>query len=245
MNIDEFSAAAELLDVNETQRALLIAYYQNQTEGIKEFALLDLKPIYHSLDLPMPNWTRLGRNAISQKFFLRGSKPHYFRLHAAVKVRLEGRFDGLLAPPHEAKSDSSVIPDSLLLGKRSYVMKFGAQINASYTNGIFDGCAVLMRRLLEVSLIHVYENCGLTTTIETGNGRFKDLNLIVADAKTNAAIKITKDTADCLDIFRELGNLSAHRLYYTCHREEIEKVKHKYRLVIEELFVKAGKCVEK
>lgn len=245
MTIDEFAAAAKLLDSDELERVALLAYYRAQTEGVKEFVLSELKPIFHSLDLPEPNWTRLGKKMISRKAFLRGQKSGTFRLHGFRKQELAARFDGLLSLPREAKSDSSVIPDSLLLGKRDYIVRFGAQINASYTNGISDGCAVLMRRLLEVCLIHCYENHGLSATIEISSGRHKDLSVIVADAKTNTSLRLTKDAADCLEIFRELGNLSAHRLYYNCRREEIDKVKHKYRLVIEELFLKAGKCVEK
>jgi hypothetical protein len=245
VNIEEFAESAKLLDASEVDCVALIAYFRAETEGAKEFALSELSPIYRSLDLPIPNWSRLGRNALDRHVFLRGTKPNTFRLHAVKKREIKSLFDGLLSAPKEAKSDSSIIPDSLLLGKRSYVGRFAAQINAAYTQGIFDGCAVLMRRLLEICLIHAYENAGLLSTIEITSGRCKDLGVIIADAEDGNKLRLTTESLACLDEFRQLGNLSAHRLYYNCRHEEIDRVKHKYRLTIEELLVKAGRHVEK
>ncbi len=43
-----------------------------------------------------------------------------------------------------------------------------------------------------------------------------------------------------LDVFRELGNFSAHKIEYTCKREYIKQEIQQYRALIGELLHKAG-----
>ncbi len=102
-----------------------------------------------------------------------------------------------------------------------------------------------MRRMVEVCLIHTYENLGIESQISIALGKYKDLKEIIKDAISSSAINLTLDSKECLDEFRQLGNLSAHQLFYNCKPEEINRVKKKFRLLIEELFNKAGKKVEK
>ena len=41
-------------------------------------------------------------------------------------------------------------------------------------------------------------------------------------------------------MFRELGNRSAHKIYYTCKREYIKEKIDQYRAMMDELLHKAG-----
>jgi len=244
MNLEDFAGAVEITKAKEIERVALLVYFQFQTGGHNEFLVSDLKPMFQTINVAQPNPSRLIQNIRKSRLFIKGAKADAFRLHADTISEFSARFGSLLAKPKEVQSDGSILPDSLLIDKRAYIQRYGKQINASYSAGIFDGCAVLMRRLVEICLIHVYENAGLLSSIEESPGRYKDLRLIIDDAVLNSTIALTKDSRDCLDSFRILGNLSAHKLFYNCRSEEIQKVKLQFRLLIEELFNKAGKKVE-
>jgi hypothetical protein len=96
---------------------------------------------------------------------------------------LAAKFPAVSAKSQEVVDKGSLIPEVDYKGTRGYIESVAKQINASYERNVFDGCAVLMRRLLEVLLILSYR-------------------------KQN--------------IFRQLGNFSAHKIEYTCRRESIQ-----------------------
>lgn len=114
------------------------------------------------------------------------------------------------------------------------------QINTSYEQNLFDGCAVLMRRLIEVLLILTYHNFQIESAIQNNDGSYISLNNTIADAKSNMFINLSKTTKSCIDKFRMLGNFSAHEIYYNARRADIEKVQMLYRVAVEELLYKAG-----
>ena len=59
-------------------------------------------------------------------------------------------------------SEESIFPMVLLdQTRRGYLIRIGRQINGCFQHSFFDGCAVMMRRLLEMSIIEAFEGKGL------------------------------------------------------------------------------------
>src|SRR5690606_19553500 len=106
-------------------------------------------------------------------------------------------------------------------------------------NNIFDGCAVLMRRLLEICLILAYEKLAIEDEIKDSQGGYKLLNAIIDNAKLSKKLALSRNSKDSLEIFRSLGNFSAHKIYYNAHRKDVESRVLDYKALIEELFYKA------
>jgi hypothetical protein len=97
-----------------------------------------------------------------------------------------------------------------------------------------------MRRLEEILLIMSYEHHKIESTIKDGNGNYVLLERIVADAASNKTLNLGRNTKRDIEVFRELGNYSAHKIHYTCKREYIQEKIDKYRAMIDELLHKAG-----
>ena len=245
MNLQEFSDKQNFLSKKEVEKVAYLAFYQLQINAQVDFIIDEVENWFKALHFSEPNASRLISNLKASSDFTRGERPKSFKLHAKKIKELQSLIPDISIKSTDIDSDGSILPNSLLDGKRSYIQQFGKQINSAYTNNIFDGCAVLMRRMVEVCLIHTYENLGIDSQIRYGPTKYKDLKEIIKDAITNPDVNLTPDTKDCLDEFRELGNLSAHQLYYNCKPEEINRVKKKFRLLVEELFNKAGRKVEK
>jgi hypothetical protein len=138
----------------------------------------------------------------------------------------------------EIHTNDTILPHSLIESTRGYIETLGKQINASYNNNIFDGCAVLMRRLLEILLIHSYEECGKLNEISENDG-LRNLSYIINYTTSNKPFRLAKESLETLDDFRQLGNFSAHKIQYNARRKDIENIKLKYRVTIEELLYTA------
>ena len=93
----------------------------------------------------------------------------------------------------------------------------------------------MMRRLLEILLIHCFENANILEDIKDNDGNYQNLKTLINKAKSRPEISLSSDVKKEIDQFRELGNLSAHRMKYNCRRDDIRTKRIEYRAVIEEL----------
>ena len=96
------------------------------------------------------------------------------------------------------------------------------------------------RLLEEILLIMSYEHHGIGSVIKDANGNYLLMERIVNDAASNKTLNLGRNTRKDIDVFRELGNYSAHKIHYLCKREYIQEKIDKYRAMIDELLHKAG-----
>lgn len=160
-------------------------------------------------------------------------------MHPASVETLDSEFPSLQKVSEETVSHGSVIEESLLQVERGFINSLIKQINASYENNIFDGCAVLMRRLLEILLILSYEELGIEARIKDALGNYKMLNPIIDDATTNSTLALSRNTKDHLDAYRKVGNFSAHKIYYNAKKKTLDQIILEYRATVEELLYKS------
>lgn len=97
-----------------------------------------------------------------------------------------------------------------------------------------------MRRLFEILLVLSYQKFGIDDQIKdtSGNGYIM-LDGIVKNAKSNQTLKISRIKNE-FDTFRKVGNFSAHNITYTACKKDIDDIKLNYRVMLEELYSKAG-----
>lgn len=137
--------------------------------------------------------------------------------------------------------DGTIIPTQLFDNVPQYIRSLCKQINASYENNLYDCTAVIMRRLLEVLLVLSYQNCGSESDIidKSGN-RHVTLDKMIKNAEQNSRLSLSSNTKKDMSLFKDLGNYSAHKIWYNCTQKDIQPNIMKYRVIIEELLYKAG-----
>ena len=97
-----------------------------------------------------------------------------------------------------------------------------------------------MRRLFEVLLVLSYQNYGIDDQIKDSTGKgYIMLDGIAKNAKNNQTLKISRIKNE-FDTFRLVGNFSAHNITYTAGKKDIDDIKINYRVMLEELYNKAG-----
>lgn len=199
-----------------------------------EISIAEINNYFVENSLPKYNQTYLKNDLRVSKNITKGLKTNTYKPVRRYIDEMSEKYNFVITKSEDILTDDSILPDSLITHTRGYIENIGKQINASYNNNIFDGCSILMRRLLEILLIHSYEEAQKTDLISDNDG-FKNLSYIINFTLSNKPFKLSKESSDILDDFRQLGNFSAHKIQYNAKRKDIENIKLKYRLAIEEL----------
>jgi hypothetical protein len=124
--------------------------------------------------------------------------------------------------------------------RRGYLTSVGRQMNGCFTSGWYDACAVMLRRLVEISLIEAFEAKGLAAKIRDTNGNYVQLSALVSAALAERAWTLSRNAKAALPHLRDVGHRSAHGRYFHARREDIERVRDAARVVVEEFLHHAG-----
>ena len=240
MKIEDFARIANLKDSLEIEKVAKLAYYFSENKDQSEFDINEICNIIFALGFAKPNISRLKRKIKKSKDFVKGHNKDTFRL----SIKANGSIKKILPDISESEdisSDDTLLPEILFEEtRRFYLLRVVQQINASYENNLFDACALMMRRLLEILIIHIFQHKGLETEIQSDEGDFNNLKTLINKAKSMSEINLSPSVKKSIDDFRELGNLSAHRITYSCRRDDIRPLRMEYRAVVEELLYKTG-----
>ena len=133
----------------------------------------------------------------------------------------------------------TVLPNDLFSSLPTNIQSLFKQINASYENNLFDCTAVIMRRLLESLLVLSYQKAGIESEIMNGTYHMT-LDKIIKNAEQNSTLALSAGTKKDMALFKDLGNYSAHKIWYNCTQGDIKPHILKYRAIIEELLYKTG-----
>ncbi len=244
MKILDFVDLTNLNTRTEAERAKLLCFYHYNETDERQFSMTLISDLMQQFGFNIPNVSRLKDKLIKgkDKIFLpiKGSKGEY-KFIPAILQGLEREYSHAWNDTETIVSDSELIEEIKFCGKRNSTTRLIQQINSSYKNHCYDACAVLMRRLFEVILILTYQNLNIDNEIKS-NDKYIMLKDIVKNARQNKKLKLTL-IKDEFDKFRDVGNYSAHSIDYTAGKKDIDDVKLKYRVMLEELYNKAGLIV--
>jgi hypothetical protein len=140
-----------------------------------------------------------------------------------------------------SEEDASVFPLTILTqANRGYLISVGRQMNGCFARGWYDACAVMMRRLLEISIIEAVEHKGIDSKIRDSKGDYLQLSDLISSALAEPAIRLSRNAKKALPQLRDVGHLSAHGRTFHARKEDIEAIRMGCRVVIEELLTHAG-----
>lgn len=237
--MEQFAEKAKLETCSEVERAVLLGYFHLKKNDLSEFSINQVASWFQSLHFASPNTTRLRKKIGESPDLVRGSDPNCFRVGRARLVQLATEFPELDNSEFIFQT-GSILPESLYAGTRGFLVCLADQINSSYENRLFDGCAVLMRRVVEILLILSFEHHNIAGEIKSADDTYLMLDPIITRAKNHPTLKLSRNSRESLEVFRVLGNFSAHKIYYNCKQNDIRKVALDFRALFEELLYKSG-----
>lgn len=137
------------------------------------------------------------------------------------------------------EQNGTILPEAVFDGLQNNFQSLCKQINASYEQHLYDATAVLMRRVLEGLLVLAFQNNKIESTITNKSGRHFPLDKIIQIAIENTTLSLSANTKYDMHLFKDLGNYSAHKIWYNAAKDDLEPHLLKYRAIIEELIYKA------
>jgi len=145
-------------------------------------------------------------------------------------------------PPSDGTRPTNefILPHAIVKGTRGYIEKVVFQVNGCYEKGWFDGCAVMMRRLIETLIIECFEKHGIANKIKNRKEEFFFLGDLIDKMIQEPSWNLGRNTKQALPKLKNVGDQSAHSRRYNAHREDIDKVSNDFRVVCQELIYLAG-----
>lgn len=140
----------------------------------------------------------------------------------------------------QIKAGESIIPKSLFERASTNIATLCSEINASYENNLFDCCAVMMRRLVEILLILTFEKAGRADEIKDSNGRYPNFDRLIDVVGKEKGIAFTPATKKDLQLVKNIGNNSAHKIWYVCTKTDLDEIRAPFRLLIQEFLILSG-----
>lgn len=238
MDQERFLRDCSFPSLSEADKVCHLAFFRLKTAAVQEFTAADGADWLEGAGGAMPNRSRLAKNLASCPHTLRGRRG--FRLRREFVAGLEGKFPEVGADSQFVADEGSILPEVDYAGTRGYVESLAKQINVCYERNAFDGCAVLMRRLIEVLLILSYRKMGAEDSIRGSDGSHVPLDRIIGRAAADGSLALSRNGRGSLAEFKQLGNFSAHKIEYTCRREYIRPRIADYQALVSELMYKSG-----
>ena len=155
----------------------------------------------------------------------------------ALAKKLKDSAPKSFVPPSEGTRPANefIIPFALVKGTRGYIVKVANQVNGCYEKGWFDGCAVMMRRMVETLIIECFETHKIKYKIQNTNGDYFYLRELVDAALKETSWNLGRNTKQGLPRLKSIGDQSAHSRRFNALREDIDKRSEDFRTVCEEL----------
>ena len=241
MKIFDFISKFDVASKNISEKAKLLCFYHKKECGECLFTMALISSLFVDAGFNAPNASRLKGNLIkgrTKAFLLSKTNKSALEFIPAILQEMESSLGHGWIDTVTIVSDSELIEEIKFCGQRYYLTQLIKQINSSYKNNCFDACAVLMRRLFEVLLILAYQNLNIDSEIKVNDEYFM-LDNIVKNAVINPTLKLSRNKK-YYDRFRKVGNFSAHNITYIAGKKDIDDIKIEYRVMLEELFNKAG-----
>ncbi len=240
MNPSAIFEAFDLDKKTELDKVFYLAIASQLDNPSSEFHITDVYQWFDEIGLSRPNQSRLVSRIKKDKRFIKGASANGFKVSATAIKASKQLFKDFQIVEEPKVKDQSILPIAVYSGTRKYIETICNQINVAFEHAVFDGCSVMMRRLIEVLLISCYVNEGSEAEITDSDGNRFPLSKIINYTLSNSKFGLGKTCKDFLHSFRTLGNLSAHEIYYTCKRAELTAVATEFRVSVEELLFKSG-----
>ena len=156
----------------------------------------------------------------------------------ALAKKLKESAPKSFVPPSEGTraANEFILPQAMVRGTRGYIEKVVNQINGCYEKGWFDGCAVMMRRLVETLIIECFEEHKIAHKIKNPvTGDYVYLSDLIDAMVKETTWSLGRNTKQGLPRLKSIGDQSAHSRRFNAFREDIDKRSDDFRTVCQEL----------
>ncbi|MDA0780618.1 MAG: hypothetical protein O2810_01080 [Bacteroidetes bacterium] len=233
--LDTFIEKIEGFDqLSSSTQIDLFAYFLLIEQKNDGFVAKDISECFDTLHIQpysnIPSYLSSKSKGKGKKFIKKNGNKYY--LERTFKQSTDAQI-GTPALPSNVHSD--FFPIELFDNTRSYLKTIANQALASYNKGIYDGCSVLTRKLIEILIIECFERYGNDNLIKKPDGNFLYLSDLIIELLKEPAWNIGRNAKASLPKIKKVGDKSAHNRRFIARKSDLDKIQDDIRTVIEEL----------
>lgn len=222
---------ADFRDLPDSQKIKHLIWYAHTAQGQERITTGDVRILYDTLHLVKPNISENLTRLYERKILLKDSRGYY--MEGGNRAALDSDYLSFVQDsPIEVGDD--IIPIAMIQGTRPHLERLAWQVNGSYQYKFYDGCAVLMRRMVESLLIEVFVKAGHVDKIRTGT-EFMMLAGIISITKNRQYVQLARGSDQILEDVKYIGDRSAHNRTYLSTQNDVKDIIPRFRTVIGEL----------
>jgi hypothetical protein len=156
---------------------------------------------------------------------------------ALAKKLKESAPKSFVAPSEGIRASSEfILPHAMIFGTTGYIERVANQVNGCYEKGWYDGCAVMMRRLVETLIIECFEEHNIQHKIQNPtSGDYFYLGALVDAMLKETAWVLGRNAKKGLPRLKGIGDKSAHSRRFNAYRTDIDNLSDDFRTVCQEL----------
>jgi len=150
-----------------------------------------------------------------------------------VESDLAAELDAPEATPMLSTS-APFLPNDLVEARQGVLHKVLWEANRCYDAACYNGCAALIRRLIESLIIEAFEKHGIDSRIKK-NGDYLDLGALIGKAIAEPTLRLTRNTKKVLPALKFFGDMAAHNRMALVRKDDLDRLHNEIRAGIEEL----------
>ena len=136
--------------------------------------------------------------------------------------------------PSAASVSVAFIPNELIDDQHGVLKKVLWEVNRSYDVACYNGCAAMIRRLVESLIVQGFEHHGVADRIKR-DGNYVDFSELIGKAVAETTLGLTRNTKRVLPDLKFFGDLAAHNRKALVRKDDLDRLHHAIRSAIEEL----------
>lgn len=236
MDIDLFIHHIEEFDNLSASRKIdFFVYYHTVVLGNDGANVKDINSYFDVLKLSKYSNVSSYLSKNSKKTKGKTNKYIYhkgaYHLERTNKIEI----DEVLKKPKELVLTHNYFPSDIFDNTRGYLESISKQAIGCYDVGLYDACAVMTRKLLEILIIESFERFLISNKIKNTNGNFYYLSDLIDIFNKENIWNIGRNAQESLKSLKKMGDLSAHNRRYIARKGDLDKIKGDLRIVLEEL----------
>lgn len=221
------------LNLNQTDEAIALLWFYRQTQAFEERSAAELSTDFRDEGYTAPNASRLANALRRNRRTVSGRRRGTFQINTRYLDELEAAYGGLLVGIPARTASPLVLPEDFGRGTR-HLEQLVIETNGSYEHGYYDGCAVMLRRILESLIISIFLSRRQADMIRV-DGNLLSLEALILKVLSFDQVHLSREARRVMGQIKEVGDAAAHNRNYLTKQQDIDDIKLGARRVLEEL----------
>ena len=229
MTLDEFIDRIDgFVDKKASEQIPYFGYFLITYQGQASFTAKDIDSCF--LQIRLPAYSNISAFLSKEQKLLKAKVGYILSKKMSDAIANDIGEIKVKAP------SDNLFPIDIFDNTRDYVKKTARQAILCYDYGLYDGCLVMIRRLIETLIIELFEHRKLKERILDKNNNYLFCGDLIDNLLNEKKLwTIGRNAAQELPKIKKLGDLSAHNRRFNAKKSDIDSIKTGLRVVLEEL----------